>query len=94
MRGWSRGAWAATQYAERGSARRQAGRWLRLRMARMLPDAAAFLRSWAASRYRPRAWAASPSAAWSSGAACAAAAAQNCAGGIWLARCARPCWSR
>ena len=46
--------------------------------------AAAFLWSWAASRYRPRAWAASPSAAWSPGKAWSAAAAQKPAGGIWL----------
>lgn len=50
--------------------------------------------SWAASRYRPRAWAAAPSAAWSPSGACTAAADQNAAGGIWLARCARPYWSR
>lgn len=78
---------AAAQCAGRASPRRLGGGCCG-RQRRGVPDAA-FLQSWVA-RYRPRASASPPSAAWSAAVAWAAAATQKPAGGIWSFRCGRP----
>ncbi len=83
----ARVAWVVAQRDGRRSAGcrvcRSTTSWL---AARVSPLAVAFLNSWAASRRRPRFWAAWPRARRSPGSAWLAAAAQKVGGGTWLLR--------